>query len=198
MCAACGAFDRVRLCVLYLDDALAEMPADRPVRLLHVAPEIGFEHWLSRYPNVKRTTLNIMPGVAELQVDICAMPELASASFDMIICSHVLEHVADDHAAMAELCRILVPGGWGIVMVPLYPQRVLSTDEDPSEPSAEERVRRFGQKDHVRLYAKKDFLARLAGAGFLVECLGRDYFGADVLTRSGIALGSVLYVVRKP
>ena len=198
ICADCGAFDRVRLYVLYLDEALAEVPADQPVRLLHVAPEIGFEHWLARYPNVRRTTLNVTPGAAQIHADICAMPEIASESFDVLICSHVLEHVADDHAAMTELARVLVPGGWGIIMVPLYPERVLVTDEDPLEPSAQERVRRFGQKNHVRLYAKRDFLMRLASAGFRVECLGREYFGADVLTHCGIGPGSVLYVVRKP
>jgi SAM-dependent methyltransferase len=197
MCPRCGAFDRTRLHVLFLDEVLAELPQQRPLRLLHVAPEIGFERWLARQPQVERVTMNVSHGAADLQVDLCAMPQVRSASFDFFICSHVLEHVADDRAAMAELHRVLVPGGWGIAMVPLYPGRVHVTDEDPGERSQEERIRRFGKDDHVRLYAKADFLTRLAQAGFSVDQLGDGHFGAQAFASCGIAPGSVLYVVRK-
>lgn len=197
MCPHCGAFDRVRLHALFLDEALAEERPERLLRLLHVAPEIGFDRWLARHPQIRRVTLNISAGAADLQADLCAMPQVPSASFDFFICSHVLEHVRDDRAATAELHRVLVPGGWGIAMVPLYPQRVHATDEDPNERSAKERVRRFGQEDHVRLYAKHDFIERLAGAGFAVEQLGRSHFGDEALSSCGITPGSVLYVARK-
>lgn len=197
MCPHCGAFDRTRLHVLFLDDALAEMPASRRLRLLHVAPEIGFEHWLKRHPNVQRVTMNVSPGAADLEADLCRMPHVPNASFDLFICSHVLEHVVDDAAAMSELHRVLVPGGWGIAMVPLYPERVLRTDEDPGERSTQARVRRFGQEDHVRLYAKRDFLDRLERAGFLVEQLGRQHFGDEAFASCAITPRSVLYVVRK-
>ena len=197
LCPRCSAFDRTRLHVLFLDEALADAAQQRPLRLLHVAPEIGFERWLARHPQVERVTMNLSPGAADLQADLCAMPQVPSASFDFFICSHVLEHVADDRAAMAELHRVLVPGGWGIAMVPLYPRRVQVTDEDPGEGSQEERIRRFGKDDHVRLYAKADFLARLAQSGFLVDQLGEAHFGTQAFASCGIAPGSVLYVVRK-
>ena len=196
-CPHCNAFDRTRLQALFLDHELARGPADRPLRLLHVAPEVGFERWLARHPNVRRVTMNLSPGAADLHADLCAMPQVPDASFDCFICSHVLEHVADDRAAMRELYRTLAPEGWGIAMVPLYPERVLRTDEDPGERSPEERVRRFGKDDHVRLYAKRDFLGRLAQAGFAVEQLGSAQFGAGTFARCGISPGSVLYVVRK-
>ena len=40
-------------------------------------------------------------------------------SFDVILCSHVLEHVIDDQKAMRELFRVLKPGGWAILQVPI-------------------------------------------------------------------------------
>ncbi len=42
-----------------------------------------------------------------------------SNTFDVILCSHVLEHVLDDGKAMRELYRVLKPGGWGIIQVPI-------------------------------------------------------------------------------
>jgi SAM-dependent methyltransferase len=83
------------------------------------------------------------------------------ASFDRVLCVHVLEHVRDDAAALLELHRILRPGGEALIMVPLYGD---ATDEDPDAP-ADERVRRFGQADHVRLYGAADLRARIEQAG---------------------------------
>jgi 2-polyprenyl-3-methyl-5-hydroxy-6-metoxy-1,4-benzoquinol methylase len=39
--------------------------------------------------------------------------------FDIIVCSHVLEHVADDRALLAKLTRALRPGGYLLINVPL-------------------------------------------------------------------------------
>ena len=68
--------------------------------------------------------------------------------------SHVLEHITDDRAAMRELRRILRPGGWAIVMVPIEHGRT-TTYEDPSITTPEERERAYWQSDHVRLYAAR-------------------------------------------
>jgi SAM-dependent methyltransferase len=84
------------------------------------------------------------------------------ASFDVVYCSHVLEHVDDDRAAMRELRRVLRPDGWAILLVPIT---AAVTYEDPTivEPAA--RVAAFGQEDHVRRYGP-DYVDRLREAGF--------------------------------
>jgi SAM-dependent methyltransferase len=62
---------------------------------------------------------------------------------------------------MREIARVLRAGGLAIVQVPWRPSR--PTEEDPAaEP--EERIRRFGQADHVRYYGF-DFEDRLRAAG---------------------------------
>ena len=89
----------------------------------------------------------------------------ADGTFDVILCYHVLEHIPNDAAAIAELARVLKPGGLAFLQVPRNPEML--TAEDASAP-VEERVRRFGQEDHVRLYGK-DFETRLAAGGLIAR-----------------------------
>ncbi|MDA2918280.1 class I SAM-dependent methyltransferase [Desulfobacterota bacterium AH_259_B03_O07] len=84
----------------------------------------------------------------------------------MILCFYVLEHVEDDRKAMKELFRVLKPGGWAILQVPIFQDRA-ATFEDPSIISPEERESVFGKKDHVRIYGL-DFKDRLECSGFKV------------------------------
>ena len=95
--------------------------------------------------------------------DLTATP-FADDEFDIVICSHVLEHVPDDAKAMREIRRILKPGGHALLLTPLATDG-LGTEEDPSIHDPEEQDRRFGQWDHVRIYDRDDFLARMRAAG---------------------------------
>lgn len=54
-----------------------------------------------------------------IQGDAMKLP-LKDASFDRVLCSEVLEHVRDDRQSMAELVRVLKPGGLLAVSVPTY------------------------------------------------------------------------------
>ena len=75
-------------------------------------------------------TADLDPAGVDVAADITALP-FEDGAFDAILCSHVLEHVEDDRAAMAELARVLRPGGWLLVLVPLDLDRE-PTYEDPA------------------------------------------------------------------
>lgn len=140
------------------------------MRVLHVAPERCLSERLRLLPDVKYTAGDkFTPGYdyprGTMDLDITALP-FGDDSFDLILCSHVLEHVPDDRTAMRELFRVLAPGGMAIVMVPIDLDRPV-TDEDPTVTDPKERIRRFGQFDHVRQYGR-DYTARLRTAGFTV------------------------------
>jgi len=45
---------------------------------------------------------------------------IPDASFDSVLCTAVLEHLEDPHAALLEASRILKPGGYAIYTAPLY------------------------------------------------------------------------------
>src|SRR5258707_15185241 len=86
---------------------------ERAESLLHFAPEPGIERLLR--PQIRRyVSADIDPGVADVAVDITDM-QFDDGTFDAAICSHVLEHVPDDAAAVSELYRVLRPGGWALV-----------------------------------------------------------------------------------
>lgn len=60
---------------------------------------------------------------AHLQLAAAETLPYADASFDLVLSHEVLEHVADDHRAVAEIVRVLRPGGRAVIFVPnrLYP-----------------------------------------------------------------------------
>jgi SAM-dependent methyltransferase len=143
----------------------------KPMRLLHIAPDLGLYLWLKKLPHLEYTGSDIDPSryrhVANMETaDLTAMP-FADNSFDIVICSHVLEHVPDDAKAFAEIFRILAAGGHALLLTPQATDG-LPTEEDPSLHDPAEQDRRFGQWDHVRIYSRDDFLARMGAADFEV------------------------------
>jgi predicted SAM-dependent methyltransferase len=98
--------------------------------------------------------------------------------------------------ALRELYRILNPSGWGIIMAPVIPN-LDKTYEDFSRTTPQERLKHFGQEDHVRVYAKNDFIKKLHNAGFTVRQLGYNDFDAAVFDKCGITTTSILYRVTK-
>jgi SAM-dependent methyltransferase len=152
--------------------------------MLHVAPEYAFLRPLSAAPGLEYVSGDFDSALAEHQLDVMDLP-FASASFDFLICNHVLEHVEDDRLAMAEIHRVLKPGGWAILMCPVDGQRA-TTLEDPTAVTPEQRHRAFGQADHLRLYGR-DYADRLAAAGFAVQAERYlDGFGEAEIARLGL------------
>ena len=116
-------------------------------------------------------------------------------TFDVIYCSHVLEHVPDDKKAMCEFYRVLKSDGWAILLVPVTAKE---TFEDPAITDPAERLRLFGQKDHVRVYGP-DYADRLAEAGFKVDIsTPSDFLTAEQILRMGLsrATGEIYFCTK--
>jgi len=193
-CPSCGASDRDRLYALWLK---SKLPRRNPsFTLIDFAPAPALSaHIRRRFAIRYRTADLFMPGVDD-RVDLRNMPLYPTASIDAFICSHVLEHIPEDTRAMAELFRILKPGGWGIVMVPI-PIGMEQMREDFTVTSEAERWRHFGQGDHVRIYSRAAFVSRLEAVGFAVTLVSPEEIGTPPIARYGLSATSVLYIASK-
>lgn len=181
-CPVCRSRPRHRLTWLYLKQRTTFFDA-RAKRLLHFAPEMSLMAAFGRLPDLDYLSADLASPHAMVRMDITAI-DAPDASFDAIYCSHVLEHVADDRKAMREMFRVLKPGGWALIMVPISPAG--PTLEDPAVTDPAERERLYLQSDHVRLYGF-DIRERLAEAGFEASVtFGREL--ADVAECERMAL----------
>jgi O-antigen biosynthesis protein len=195
-CPKCRCADRDRFAALVTKQWLIDK---KEVRMMEFAPLECTANFFSSQPQVNvYESADIASPLAKHRVDICDLSTFPDGSFDLIYCSHVLEHVTDDSQAMRELYRILAPGGMAMLYVPVFDIPV--TVEDKNELMEEERWRRFGQNDHVRIYNSDGFAERLSAAGFEVEKRRADSLPADVLERAGVEAKSVIYLgfKRKP
>lgn len=193
-CPRCGAHERHRAMWLLLDERLGSAPDE--VALLHLAPEPCLQARLCALPGVRYLAGDLDSPHADVRLDIAAMP-FPDASFDAVICSHVLEHVDDDRAALAELVRVLRPGAWVLLSVPVDPSRE-ETLEDPAIATPEARTWHYWQHDHVRLYGR-DFPRRVTAAGFEIE---DDAFLRRIpdalVERHGINRLDTIVIARRP
>ena len=167
-CSKCRCVERNRLTWLVLEAMEAFQPDKR---VLHIAPEGGLGrrfHALSGDGYHARDLDSDRYASKVIQVkslDLCTdLPGIPDNSYDLILHSHVLEHLACDvETVLREFDRILAFGGQHFFSVPI---RGLKTDEDYSGTLSEgARRARFGQEDHFRIF----------GADSLIEMLTRAW-----------------------
>jgi SAM-dependent methyltransferase len=161
-CPNCGAAERHRLLTHYIESETDLIEGNQ--QILYFAPVDRIARNIQQYGNSVIATDLSMPDV-DIHADITRLP-FSNETFDTVICSHVLEHIPNDSAAMSELYRILADEGCALIIVPKDKGRE-HTYEDGSITSPGEREREFGQSDHVRWYGR-DFPQRLSEAGFEV------------------------------
>lgn len=194
LCPKCISSDRDRLIVSYLKKI--KLPdAGENIRVLQIAPAAAIHKWLIECcPQIGYDTSDLfMPGVT-FTSDIQDLKEINDESYDIVICSHVLEHVQDDEKAMRAMKRVLKKDGQIIFLVPIDLNRKEIDEEWGCSES--ENWRRFGQGDHCRAYSKSGLVERLKKY-FLVNQLGKDYFGDEVFFDCGLTETSTLYVLTK-
>ena len=192
MCPICGSLERHRLVWLFLERR-TDLFDGRPRRILHVGPERCLEARFRQIPSLDYLSADIEDPAAMVRIDITDIP-YADKYFDIIHCSHVLEHVVNDRRAMSELHRVLADDGWAILQVPIG---AAHTFEDPTVTDPKDRERVFGQSDHVRIYGP-DYFDRLEAAGFSVQRVaGREFVSEEEAQRISVDLGEVIPICRR-
>jgi predicted SAM-dependent methyltransferase len=187
--------ERHRLMWLYLKRK-TDFFTKPDLKVMHIAPEQCFHKKFQQQKNLDYTTGDLVSPIADLHFDLHKIP-LEDDQYEVIFCNHVMEHVEDDLQCMKELYRIMKPGGWGILQVPIDYNRD-STYEDASITTPEEREKHFWQYDHVRLYGT-NYPNRLAEAGFKVDIIDfKDELGDELIERYRLQKNELLYIVNKP
>jgi SAM-dependent methyltransferase len=192
-CMHCGALERHRFVWLYFQRR-TDLFDRKPKTMLHIAPERCMERRLRDLLGEQYLTADVRSPRAMVQMDITQI-QYPDATFDIIYCSHVLEHVPDDRQAIREIYRVLKPGGWAILLVPITAEHTI---EDPTITDPVKRRELFGQADHVRRYGP-DYVDRLRSAGFHVEMSSiADLCAHDTCRRMGLtpASGAMCYCAK--
>lgn len=107
----------------------------------------------------------------DFQMDIQHMDEVPAESFDCFLAMHVLNHVRDDGAALAEIQRILRPGGVALITIPYRSGEATTALSDVLEHYGAENYakygvgsyRRYGLDDAVRLFSSFFEVSIVAG-----------------------------------
>lgn len=193
-CPQCGGSDRDRLIISFLQrEGLAK--ASEGVKVLQIAPAAAITYWIEmNCPHIDYETTDLYMDNVSYRSDIMNMNMIQDETYDVIICSHVLEHVQNDRKALSEMKRILKPHGKIVFLVPID-LNVAKIDEEWGLSEAEN-WKRFGQGDHCRKYSKEGAMHRLKEQ-FYVHSLGKEYFGEEIFRQYALTDTSILYILTK-
>lgn len=185
-CPECSSLERHRAFKLWFDQNSESFLS---AHVLHFASEECVTRFVK--PVVTSYVTADLEGGRDLSLNVEKI-DLPDEQFDLVICSHVLEHV-DDRAALGELHRIIKKGGLLIVMVPVIEGWDV-TYEDAAITTYRDRELAFGQRDHLRVYGS-DFRKRIEEAMFIVS----EYAPVEpFVTKYGLVRGEKVFVGRKP
>jgi SAM-dependent methyltransferase len=163
LCPACGSRSRTRRLyrLLLKESALTG-------NVLHFSPSPSLYRVFKKIKAISYVSTDFENEfVADYSLDIRKI-NFEAQYFDTIICCHILEHIEEDYIAIKELYRVLRPSGKCYIQTPFKDGNLY---ENASITSKSERLKAFGQEDHVRIYSIEGLKERLEHAGFNVSIL---------------------------
>lgn len=188
-CPVCGSLERHRLLKWYIDGHVNDLL--RGKRVLHFAPEPCMTGIVKRAEPENYVTADLYADNVDERLNIEAIDK-PPGSFDVIFCSHVLEHV-DDRQALSEMHRVLSNGGAVLLMVPII-EAWRQTYENEQVRTTHDRELHFNQQDHVRFYGR-DFRMRVRDNGF--EDISEFTACGSSSARYGLTRGETVFIARK-
>lgn len=194
-CPYCGSIDRTRFIMAYLHKRLRNK---RNLKVLYFAPTSSGIHYLKTKMNnfsVDTNDLYLNDRNINFHYDIQNMQGINDNIYDVIICSHVLEHVADDRLALKELYRVAKEGGTVLILVPLDLKKVWFDEENGLSES--ENWKRFGQTDHVRRYTNDEIIKRIEEAGFRCSIVTRSDISKEIVRQNAFHKNIRIYLAEK-
>lgn len=192
-CPVCQSLQRHRFVWLLLREFLNVSCPRSLLRVLHIAPEPALSDRLRESTRVVYISGDAATGRAMLRLSLTAL-QFREGVFDLLLCSHVLEHIVDDQRAIREMARVLKPEGLAVILVPIT---AAVTIEDNTIVDSVKRERIFGQRDHVRRYGP-DVSERLVRNGFSARRLvPTEHYTPAEIECYGLNPRDVIFFCRK-
>ncbi len=194
ICPFCGSMDRERW-LFYVMKEILHIDTFRG-RILHFAPELSIKRMIESNLEVDYYTGDVLTGKAMHVTDITNMQQYGDGVFDYVISNHVLEHVTMEEKAVHEVKRVLKQSGKWVFSFPICTD-MEETFEDKTIVEAADRMKLFGQEDHVRLYGK-DYKERFEGYGLKIKQYSpQDLLDDDRIKKWGLIKNDVILVAEK-
>ena len=168
-CPQCGSIARDRF---LMHCFVSNVKRPKGLRILETSPRLGHEYrvMMRRHFRYTASDFDLSAHEGDIQIDLqnIALPD---SSIDVLLTPHVLEHVPDTGKALAEIHRMLAPGGHMFLQVPL----LVGTTTVPSEPEF--------HADNTPVFFRFgwDLTFRLREAGFQTKVLVTEEWH-DMLT----------------
>lgn len=169
LCPECYSLERHRFAYYVYKQAF--LNSDKQIKLLHTAPEKCIAEEILKNPLIDYVPIDLEPQnykFVKCQKEDVTKLTFSNNSFDFIISNHVMEHISDEKAFLSEMLRVLKPAGKLYLMIPIF-FNCKESFEDSSITSDEDRLKYYGQADHVRKYGC-DVIKRL-----------KKYYGAEII-----------------
>ncbi|MBL7979139.1 MAG: methyltransferase domain-containing protein [Bacteroidetes Order II. Incertae sedis bacterium] len=191
-CPVCGSLERHRAFWLFLQDSL--LPK-QPLRVLHFAPEACFEKIFRNWKPWTYVTTDLYVQGVDIHLDIENLA-VDDASYDLVMCHHVLPEVRNDVQALKELYRILTPGGCLLMQNPYDAMSPITLHAD--DLTLAERHHLWGKyADQYQHHYGKDLPETLGSIGFDVRTIqAENHFPASLVQHNRLA--GTLFVCKKP
>jgi SAM-dependent methyltransferase len=128
LCPACGSNGRDRFLHWCLRERVDLHPA---LRIIECSPRLGdaYRGAMATWFFYRTSDYDLRAHAGNLRLDLQHI-DLPDGSVDVMLCAHVLEHVPDTDAALAELRRVIAPGGHLLLQVPV----LQGSTAPPTEP----------------------------------------------------------------
>ena len=195
ICPTCKSLERHRF--LYILYNFLFLNKSSSQKVLHFAPEEMLYNEISKNKNIEYIVGDLYPELFKfapncMKIDAMNLP-FEKKSFDIILCNHILEHIEDDRLFIKNITEILKDKGKFIFTIPVK-YSFEKTYEDKNIKTEEDRLKHFGQKDHVRIYGN-DILDRFEGE-FTINKISTDFLGEHIKENLSLS-NETIYILEK-
>ena len=118
LCPVCNSAARDRF--LLWCSVRGQLSGGTSLRVLETSPRLGDDYraMMRRHFQYRASDYDLRAHRADVQIDLQDI-DLPNASVDLLLTPHVLEHVPDTAASLAEIHRVIAPSGRMYLQIPL-------------------------------------------------------------------------------